>query len=158
MHDTDRLSPATDKPHARLEYLLERITDRVLRSELERETGKIRMTKKFGLVFEEHLPEHVRLYQLPLQVGSKVVKRDGQGDDVFVVQSLTKGKAMITNEIDGHFEEVDPADIVTIKKFGEPIYPSLFPMDRVTRAKDKPYHTIINAENFHALQLLLYCY
>ncbi len=116
------------------------------------------MTKKFGLVFEEHLPEHVRLYQLPLQVGSKIVKRDGQGEDVFVLQSLSKGKAIITNEIDGHFEEIDPAEIVTIKKFGEPIYPSLFPVDRVTRAKDKPYHTIINAENFHALQLLLYCY
>ncbi len=158
MRDTDRLSPATDKPHARLEYLLERITDRVLRSELERETGKIRMNKKFGLVFEEHLPEHVRLYQLPLQVDSKVVKRDGQGDDVFVVQSLAKGKAMITHELDGHFEEVDPAELVTTKKFGEPIYPSLIPVDRVTRSKDKPYHTIINAENFHALQLLLYSY
>ena len=31
-------------------------------------------------------------------------------------------------------------------------------MDRVTRAPGKPYHTVINAENFHALQLLLYCY
>jgi adenine-specific DNA-methyltransferase len=27
----------------------------------------------------------------------------------------------------------------------------------VTRAENKPYHVLINAENFHALQLLLYC-
>lgn len=158
MSNADRPPSAADKPYARLEYLLDKITDRTLRSELERETGKIRMHKKFGLVFEEHLPEHVRLYQLPLQIGSKVVKRDGQGDDVFVVQSLAKEKTMIIHELDGHFEEADPAELVTIKKFGEPIYPSLIPVDRMTRAKDKPYHTIINAENFHALQLLLYCY
>lgn len=45
-----------------------------------------------------------------------------------------------------------------IKKFGEPIYPALTSIDRVTRGQDKPYHTIINADNFHALQLLRYCY
>src|SRR4029077_7195650 len=29
---------------------------------------------------------------------------------------------------------------------------------RLDRAPGKPYHTLINADNFHALQLLLYCY
>jgi hypothetical protein len=28
----------------------------------------------------------------------------------------------------------------------------------ITRAPGKPYHTLINAGDFHALQLLLYCY
>lgn len=158
MSNADQPSSATDKPYARLEYLLEKITDRVLRNELERETGKIRMHKKFGLVFEEHLPEHVRLYHLPLQVGSTVVKRNGPGNEVFLVQSISKNKATITHEIDGHTEETDPDELVIIKKFGDPIYPSLIPIDRVVRAKNKPYHAVINAENFHALQLLLYCY
>jgi adenine-specific DNA-methyltransferase len=40
----------------------------------------------------------------------------------------------------------------------EPVYPALIPVDRVTRASGRPYHTVINAENFHALQMLLYCY
>jgi hypothetical protein len=31
-------------------------------------------------------------------------------------------------------------------------------VDRVTGAPGAPYHTLINADNFHALQLLLYCY
>ncbi|MCX6376144.1 MAG: DNA methyltransferase, partial [Armatimonadetes bacterium] len=34
----------------------------------------------------------------------------------------------------------------------------LVPVARLTRAEGKPYHTIINADNYHALQLLLYCY
>ena len=38
------------------------------------------------------------------------------------------------------------------------MYPALIPVDRVTRAPGKPYHTLINADNFHALQVLLYCY
>ena len=45
-----------------------------------------------------------------------------------------------------------------MKRFGEPMYPALVPVDRVTRAQGKPYHTLINADNFHALQVLLYCY
>jgi adenine-specific DNA-methyltransferase len=36
------------------------------------------------------------------------------------------------------------------------MYPSLIPVAAVTRAPGKPYHTVINADNFHALQLLLY--
>jgi adenine-specific DNA-methyltransferase len=49
-------------------------------------------------------------------------------------------------------------DLVVVKRFGEPMYPALVPVDRVTRAPGAPYHTLINADNFRALQLLLYCY
>ena len=42
---------------------------------------------------------------------------------------------------------------------GDPIYPALVPVDRIARGgPDKPWHMLINADNFHALQLLLYCY
>lgn len=158
MSSTPPHKSAPEKTHARLDYLLSQIKDPALRNELERETSKIRMNKKFGLVFEEHLPEHVRLYHLPIKAGVKVVKRDGRGDDVFIVQSVKGKNAMITHEIDGHFEEIDQTELVVIKKFEEPVYPSLIPVDSVTRDKTKPYHTIINAENFHALELLLYSY
>ena len=51
------------------------------------------------------------------------------------------------------------ADLVPVRSFGDPIYPALVPVDRVQRGgTDKPWHVIINADNFHALQLLLYCY
>lgn len=142
----------------RLEYLLSKVTDRNLRTELEREITKLKMNKKFGIVFEEHLPEHVRLYHLPIVVGAKVVIREGKGDDVFIVEEIKKNTASIRHEIDERIEEVPVKELVVIKKFGEPIYPSLIPVDKVQRDKTKPWHTIINAENFHALQLLIYCY
>lgn len=51
------------------------------------------------------------------------------------------------------------ADLVVVRSFGDPIYPALVPVDRVERGgPDKPWHLLINADNFHALQLLLYCY
>ncbi len=138
--------------------MLSRITEADLRAGLEREAAKLRMNRKFGLVFEEHMPEHVRLYQLPITVGAKVVQREDKGDAVFNVIGVEKKNVHLSHEIDGHWEDADADDLVVIKKFGEPIYPSLVQIDHVIRAKDKPYHAIINAENFHALQLLLYCY
>lgn len=147
-----------ENPLKRLDYLLEKVSDRVLRTEIEREITKLKMNKKFGIVFEEHLPEHVRLYHLPIVAGAKVVTQEGRGDDVFVVEEVKKNTASIRHEIDGRIEEVPMKDLVVIKKFGEPIYPSLIPVDKVQRDKTKPWHTIISAENFHALQLLLYCY
>jgi adenine-specific DNA-methyltransferase len=153
-----RATPAEKKFQNRLDYLLSRVKEADLRAGLERETAKLRMNRKFGLVFEEHMPEHVRLYQLPISIGAKVVRREGKGDDVFNVISIEKGQAHLSHEIDGHWEDAKTDELVVIKKFGEPIYPALVPVDRVTRAEDKPYHTIINGDNFHALQLLLYCY
>lgn len=83
---TDIQAPEATIQLKRLEYLLSKVTDRALRTELEREISKLKMNKKFGIVFEEHLPEHVRLYHLPIVVGAKVVTREGRGDDVFVVE------------------------------------------------------------------------
>lgn len=145
-------------PLKRLEYLLSKVTDRNLRVELEREISKLRMNKKFGIVFEEHLPEHIRLYHLPIIPGTKVVKRDGKGDEVFIVESVHKNKAKLRNEIDGVMLDIATKELVVIKKFGEAVFPSLVPVESIQRSKNRPWHTIINAENFHALQLLLYCY
>ena len=48
-------------------------------------------------------------------------------------------------------------ELVLVVHFGEPIYPVLTPIDRVERGgPDKPWHILINADNYHALQLLLY--
>ena len=48
---------------------------------------------------------------------------------------------------------------MVVRDFGDPIYPALVPVDRVPRGTpDEPWHVLINADNFHALQLLLYCY
>ncbi|MFI7508802.1 site-specific DNA-methyltransferase [Micromonospora aurantiaca] len=47
-------------------------------------------------------------------------------------------------------------DLVVVAEFRDPIYPGLKSTGKVERGGDKPFHTVINAENFHALQALLY--
>ena len=47
-------------------------------------------------------------------------------------------------------------DLVVIAEFRDPIYPGLVSTGKVARGGDRPFHTVINAENFHALQVLLY--
>jgi len=56
-------------------------------------------------------------------------------------------------------EKFSVDDLVVVRNFGDPIYPALVPTERLERGGvDKPWHVLINADNFHALQLLLYCY
>lgn len=146
---------------AKVEDLIKNIPDAQLRGEIAHEVAKLKSEKKFGLVFEEHLPEQVLLPGLPIKPGARVVKR-GAESEIFSVLAPNDGKRggrfRIARETDGQEEVASTRELVVIKKFGEPIYPTLVSVDRVTRAPGKPYHTVINAENFHALQLLLYCY
>jgi adenine-specific DNA-methyltransferase len=47
-------------------------------------------------------------------------------------------------------------DLVVVAEFRDPIYPGMVPTGKVERGGDKPYHAVINAENYHALQALLF--
>ncbi|HNP36968.1 MAG TPA: DNA methyltransferase [Woeseiaceae bacterium] len=47
-------------------------------------------------------------------------------------------------------------DLVVVAEFRDPIYPGLTSTGKVERGGSKPFHTVVNAENFHALQALLY--
>lgn len=144
---------------ARLEDLIKDIANPSLRTEIAAEVGKLKARKKFGLVFEEHLPEVVQLPGVGITPGARVAKRLEKSAGFFVVREAINGKKVsIVPERGGPEEIAARKDLVVVKRFGEPMYPALIPVDRVTRTKDKPYHTIINADNFHALQLLTYCY
>ncbi|MBM4040182.1 MAG: site-specific DNA-methyltransferase [Planctomycetes bacterium] len=147
---------------SKIEDLISEIADLRLREEIAREVAALKKQKKFGLVFEEHIPEQVQLPGLPVKQGLRVVRRGGNNKEVFTVQEvLGNGKARIRRENGDAAPEpetVKASDLVVIKRFGEAIYPTLVPVARLTRAPGKPYHTLINADNFHALQLLLYCY
>ncbi len=50
---------------AKIKDLIARILDERLRHAIAGEVRALKRTKKFGLVFEEHLPEAVRLPRLP---------------------------------------------------------------------------------------------
>jgi len=51
---------------AAIHELLAQVQDESLRTRLEDEINKFSKQKKFGLVFEEHLPECTPLFDVPI--------------------------------------------------------------------------------------------
>lgn len=150
---------------AKIEDLIAQIPDERLRKGIAAEVKALKKTKKFGLVFEEHLPETVRLPKLPVKPGEVVALKRESGNQLWRVKTLHKNVATCDRAVEGYpasaesNQEFPVADLVVVRSFGDAIYPALVPVDRVERGgPDKPWHVLINADNFHALQLLLYCY
>lgn len=148
---------------AKLEDLVRQVADEKLRDEIAAEIRELKKQKRFGLVFEEHLPEMLRLPKAKIRLGSLVALRDASGNDVWRVVGINGKKAKCRQPVtlgkyDRQLVQQFPLDeLVLVVSFGEPIYPVLTPIDRVQRGgPDKPWHVLINADNYHALQLLLY--
>lgn len=144
---------------ALLQDLIQQINDPALRERILQETNKLIKQKKFGLVFEEHLPECTPLYDVPIRVGSKVARKTGYVSDIYIVLKID-GSAVLCERRETHEQVTFQRDeIVAIAEFGEPIYPTLRPLDYVENAPDSDlWHTLIEADNYHALQLLEYLY
>ena len=52
-----------------------RIQDPDLRQRIEKEVKELTKQKKFGLVFENHIPEMTLLYDYPISRGCKVIRK-----------------------------------------------------------------------------------
>lgn len=144
---------------ALLQDLIQQIDDSALRDRILQETNKLLKQKKFGLVFEDHLPECTPLYDVPIRVGSKVALKTGYVSDIYTVMKID-GDDVLCDRRETHEQKTFRLDeIVAIAEFGEPIYPTLKPIDTVENAPDSDlWHTLIEADNYHALQLLEYLY
>ena len=140
-----------------LDGLIGRIDDQSLRATLQMEVDRLRSTKDFGLVFEKHMPENVRLYSHPVRRGLRVEERSGESDSTWMVGRVREGMATLI-DAEGNQSERAIDELVVIRQFGEPIYPGLKSLGRIKRGGEKPFHTIINGENYHALETLLYAY
>lgn len=117
--------------------------------------------KKFGLVFEEHMPESTPLYDMPIKRGCNVMRRDSKDDkSIYVVLKVEGDTAVcVKPEQKDETATFELKDIVRVAEFGEAIYPYLKPLDSVCNAPDSDlWHTLIEADNYHALQLLEYLY
>ncbi|HHT26619.1 MAG TPA: site-specific DNA-methyltransferase [Firmicutes bacterium] len=55
---------------------------------------------------------------------------------------------------DGEETEVETDRLIAVCTFGDPIYPGLRTVGKIQRGGNKPFHTVINAENYHALRAL----
>lgn len=144
---------------ALLQDLIQQIDDPALKERILQETNKLLKQKKFGLVFEEHLPECTPLYDIPIRVGSKVARKTGYVSDIYTVMKID-GEDVLCNRRETHEQKTFRLDeIVAVAEFGEPIYPTLKLIDTVENAPDSGlWHTLIEADNYHALQLLEYLY
>jgi len=144
---------------AAINDLIRQIEDKNLRDRLQQEVARLSKQKKFGLVFEDHIPECTPLYGVAVRKGSLVAVKGEDIRDVYFVSAISNGRAAIVNKATGEKSERPLDTLVAVAQFGEPIFPSLIPIDSVENAPDSNlWHTLIEADNFHALQLLEYLY
>src|SRR5262245_41637833 len=78
-----------------LDVLLDKVQDAALRADLRSQIDRLKQKRSFGLVFEQHIPERVRLPQHPIRVGSQVVARDDDDGPTYEVTSLQDGIATL---------------------------------------------------------------
>ena len=122
-------------------------------------------TRSFGLVFERNIPDAVRLWSKDVEIGDKVhlLPPRGQVDTsenfkVYTVKKKKAGNVDLVSE-DNNTVTVDINDVVSVVSYGDRIFPGLKKIAEVKNGKDgDPYHLLINAENYHALELLKYTY
>ena len=146
---------------AAINDLISQIQDETLRNRIQEEVSKMAKQKKFGLVFEEHMPESTPLYDMPIKKGCNVMRRDSKDDKSIYVVLRVEGDTAVCVKPEQKDEAVtfELKDIVRVAEFGEPIYPHLKPLDSVCNAPDSDlWHALIEADNYHALQLLEYLY
>ena len=81
---------------AKIEDLIDEIADPELRERIANEVKDLKETKRFGLVFEEHIPETVSLHGLPIRPGLIVQNRTTPEDlTEFQVIGVEAGKATV---------------------------------------------------------------
>ena len=153
-----------------IDTLIAQISDPRLRERLTAEWDNAKKEKKFGLVFEDHLPELLPLHGAKPRKGDLVCRRQGALKDVWQIQSIHAGVATcVKPSNEAHPSEPTRAaaepvqfpvdELLVVREFGEPIFPALVPVDAVANGPlDAPWHTLIEADNYHALQLLDYLY
>lgn len=144
---------------AAINDLINQIENPELRDRIKQEIDRMNKQKKFGLVFEEHLPECTPLYDVPVRTGSLVALKNGDINTLYTVLKINEEK-VICKKFEGiEITKFVIDDLVSVAKFGDPIYPYLKPIDSICNAPDSDlWHTLIEADNYHALQLLEYLY
>ncbi len=145
-----------------------RAKDAALGEELEKEFKALSSRRAFGLNFERHKPESVELPGRPVRKGDKVRILPPRGSSkkgdqtVWKVLKISKSENVRIAELEQieaenpQVSEVAVDDLVVVAEFRDYIYPGLISTGKVERGGDKPYHTVINGENFHVLEALTY--
>ena len=142
--------------------------DSQMGADLEREFKALSSRLSFGLNFERHRPEAVELPQRSVRKGDKVrvlPKRGStrKGDQqLWMVRKITSAAdrplAHLESLNDGEKEirGIPVLDLVVVAEFRDRVYPGFVSTGKVQRGGGKPFHTVINGENYHVLKALTY--
>lgn len=134
------------------EVYLNEVTDEGLRARLKAEFE--RTTKKFGLVFERHSPEGIRMPQAQVRRGRTVIR---EADGTFHKVRAISGDSVTLADEHGNVFEEKLSNVTAARQFGEVVFPGLKTVGSVrTGNPEDPAHVVINGENFHALEMLGY--
>ena len=144
---------------AAIDQYIERIPNTELQEQIREEVARLTKKKHFGLVYENHLPDNVLMPEVTIRRGTKVALRGNTPNDVYEVQDIEKDNAVCRNLASLEDKTFLLDDLVAVAQRGDVIYPYLKPMDSVENAPDSDlWHTLIEADNYHALQTLTYLY
>lgn len=159
---------------SRLTDLLRQVreADPQLGRDLTEEFAAIAKRRTFGLAFEKHEPEAVELPGRTVRRGDKVrvLPARGESPDRNGADRRLWAVARVERTEDGTLahlvsigaDDPDTAvvpvdDLVVVAEFRDRIYPGLVETGRVENAgPEEPYHSVLNAENHHALEMLTY--
>lgn len=135
-----------------------------LGAELEREFRALSSRLSFGLNFERHRPEAVELPKRSIRRGDKVRVLPPRGSTskgdqrLWQVKAIQKDKKTadlkLLSAAEAESQTVSLDDLVVVAEFGDTIYPGLVSTGKISRGEGKPWHTVINSENYHALKAL----
>ena len=150
-----------------LDVLLDKVSDTALRADLKEQVEKFQARRNYGLVFESHLPERVRLPEHAIRRGVRVTLRDQGKAPTFEVLAVNgqeatvlkvrqpDGTAVDDNEAAEVVAETSSLEsLVVIADFGDNVYPGLRHLESISRGGDKPAHVVIKGENHHVLEAL----
>lgn len=152
---------------SRLNDLLRELRSRepALARDLEREVTALADRRAFGLNFERHVPEAVELPGRKVRKGDKVRILPPRGrapkksdERLWQIVSIDRGvgEASLVALEGNETAAAALEDLVVVAEFRDPIYPGMVSTGTVERGGGKPFHTVINAENYHALETLLF--
>lgn len=138
--------------------------DPQLGRDLEDEIQPLQKRLPFGLNFERHAPEAVELAGHKIRKGSKVRVLSPRGSTARGDQRLWRVDKIVDDAAEislldssgGEPRTLPVDDLILVAEFRDWIYPGLRPDGTVERGGDKPFHTVINGENFHVLELLTF--
>ena len=133
-----------------------------------------RTSRTFGLVFEQHLSEEVELPGRPVRRGDNVHvlvprgSKDTPDPRTWRVAGIDRtDDGRVARLVEAHadtdeqpetMDAVPVADLVVTAEHDDVIYPGLVQTGEVIGTDDEsaPFHSVINAENYHALKMLTY--